>query len=80
MVLLSKKVGVLGPTAGIFGREFEDYLITEDDAESISVERMERSIRHTFGCLSKEMIDPANQASYGRGQSSSSTSWKVKTS
>ena len=79
MVALNKRIGVLGPTAAIFGREFEDYLINEDEAETISVERMERSIRHSLGALSKETINPANQASYGRGQSSSSTSWKVKT-
>ena len=46
---LSKMVGILGPTAAIFGREFEDFLINEQEAVTILKERMEQSIRIVRG-------------------------------
>ena len=84
MVALSKKVGILGPTAAVFGREFEDFLINDPEARMISKERMEQSIRNSSGALSKAMIIPLDgqevtqdQEGHGRGQSSAK--WVVKT-
>ena len=81
---LSKMVGIFGPTAAVFGREFEDFLINEQEAVTISIERMEQSIRNSSGALSKAMIDSVdaqgvtqNRESHERGQSS--TKWVAKT-
>ena len=87
--VLGKMVGILGPTAAIFGREFEDYLINRNGSVTISKERFEQSIRNSSVALWKEMIDPVgtrsqqgsytgqNQESHERGQSS--TKWIAKT-
>ena len=89
--VLGKMVGILGPTAAIFGREFEDYLINEKKSVTISKERFAQSVRNSSGALSKYMIDPVgtpnrnkqgsysgeNQESHERGQSS--TKWVAKT-
>ena len=84
LIALSKMVGIFGPTAAIFGRGFEDFLINDPDAVTISKERMEQSIRNSTGALTKEMIDPVDaqgviqkRESHERGQSS--TKWVAKT-
>ena len=60
MVGLCKAVGIFGPTAAIFGRDFEDSLIRDPSAFWIPAERVEQSIR-TSGGLTKEMIIPIDE-------------------
>ena len=55
---LSKKVGILGPTAAIFGRDFELFIVSEWRLCTCPVEKLEESIRNTSGTLSKECLDP----------------------
>ena len=85
MLGLSKTVGIFGPTAAIFGRDFEDSLIREPDAVMMPAERIEQSIR-TSGALTKEMIIPVDEQGgneqhechkHDRGQSS--TRWYDRT-
>ena len=86
MMALSKMVGIFGPTAAIFGREFEESLIREPNAVMMPVERIEQSIRTSAGALTKEMIIPVDAQGgneqpesheHERGQSS--TRWIVRT-
>ena len=83
MMALSKRVGIFGPAAAIFGRELEEFLIREPDAVMIPVERIEQSIRTSKGALTKEMIVPVDaqggNESHEHEQGQSSTRWIVRT-
>ena len=86
MMALSKVVGIFGPTAAIFGREFEESLIREPDAVLMPAERIEQSIRTSAGALTKEMIIPVDeqggneqQESHEHDRGQSSTRWIART-
>ena len=85
MMALSKMVGIFGPTAAIFGREFEESLIREPDVVMMPVERIEQSIRTSAGASTKEMIIPVDeqggneQESHEHDRGQSSTRWIART-
>ena len=81
---LSKKVGILGPTAAIFGREFEHFLTTEQKIVTFPEERLERSIQNTTGTLRRDQVTPSGTLNWKQWWSysgenpsgQSSTEWK----
>ena len=59
---LSKKVGILGPTAAIFGRDFEYFLASEKRLVWSPVEKLEQSIQNTKGTLNRDKINPTGNS------------------
>ena len=72
---LSKKISIMGPTAAIFGREFEVFINEEYRLSACPMDKIEESINGSKGTLSKNSFEEAWPQNWHR-QSYSSSSWK----
>ena len=57
MYYLSKRVNIMGPTAAIFGKEFELFMLEEDIFTTCPIEVLEDSIHTSRGTLNKQSFE-----------------------
>ena len=68
----------MGPTAAIFGREFELFMIEEYHFTTCPVEKLEESIQTGWGTLNKQAFDKETawqQTNYAWGYPATAQSW-----
>ena len=74
---LSSRINMVGPTAAIFGRNFELFMLEEYKFAMCPVEVLENSIRACSGTLNRQSFEsPPNNPWNGRSSGFSSWSWK----
>ena len=75
---LSSRVNVMGPTAAIFGREFELFVIEEYHLTTCPVEKLEESIETSRGTLNKQSFEAHHEwrTQNWHSQGYSSFDWK----
>ena len=64
----------MGPTAAVFGRDFELFMNDEDRLGACPIDRIEESISRSMGTLNKSSFEGSWES--WNGQSYSSSSWK----
>ena len=71
---LSKKISVMGPTAAIFGRDFELFINEEYRLGACPIDKIEASINGSTGALNKGSFEETWAPWHS--QSYSNSSWK----
>ena len=75
---LSSRINVMGPTAGIFGRDFELFMLEEEKFATCPHEVMEQSIQSCWGTLNRQVIEQQGGSSSTMWNNASVQTWATQ--
>ena len=72
---LSKRVNMMGPTAAIFGKDFELFMLEEDIFTTCPMEVLEDSIHTSRGTLNKQSFEKDQSQNWSKSNWTQQTRW-----